>query len=152
SVRPGGRPEGAPPGWRRRKTNGDGESQAGEVQPRPPCPGNKSALSPVLPELPPDAGSAPVQLCLIEYFMSLTLHSITPSVYSLIERRIAVVDGHPVIQMAIERALRKAGATTVAVSDNGLEGAVLGIGLDYESSLAPLALELFRRGIPFLFY
>jgi len=84
--------------------------------------------------------------------MSLILHSITPSVYSLIERRIAVVDSHPVIQMAIERALRTAGATTVAVSDNRLEGAVLGIGLEYESNLAPLALELFRRGIPFLFY
>jgi hypothetical protein len=84
--------------------------------------------------------------------MSLTLHSVTPSAHSLIGRRIAVVDGHPIIQMAIERALAKAGVLTVPVHDDMLEGAVLGIGLDYEVAVAPLALALFGRGVPFLFY
>jgi hypothetical protein len=84
--------------------------------------------------------------------MSITLHSIAPSIQSLVGRRIAVIDGHPVIQMAIERALAVAGATVVPVSDERLEGAVLGIGLNYETSLAPIALGLFRRGIPFFFY
>ena len=67
-------------------------------------------------------------------------------------RRVAVYESDPFARMAIENALRRAGAETVAMADDRLNGAALALGQYSVEIVGPIVAELKRRGVRYVLY
>lgn len=67
-------------------------------------------------------------------------------------KRIAVVEDNFIIRSQIEAALESAGAVVVSLFDSLIEGAILDVLLEDGTTSLPVARELDRRRVAFLFY
>jgi hypothetical protein len=87
--------------------------------------------------------------------ISLTTVTIRGAEHSggrLANRRVALVEENPIIRLALEEALRRAGARVVTLSDVETGVAALGLGVPIDPALGPIIDNLRHRGIRFLFY
>ena len=71
---------------------------------------------------------------------------------ALTGKRIAVVEDNFIVRSEIETALEQAGATVVSLFDALIDGAILDVLLEDGTTSLPVALELQRRCVAFLFY
>ena len=67
-------------------------------------------------------------------------------------KRIAVVEDNFIIRSEIELALERAGAVVVSLFDSMIDGAILDVVLEDGATSLPVARELDRRRVAFLFY
>ena len=67
-------------------------------------------------------------------------------------RRVAVYEGDPFARLAIEGALRRAGAEPVAMADERLDAAALALGQYSVEIVGPIVAELKRRGVRYVLY
>ncbi len=67
-------------------------------------------------------------------------------------RRVAGYEGDPFARLAIEGALRQAGAEPVGIADEGLDGAARALGQHSVEIVGPIVAELKRRGVRYVLY
>ncbi len=84
--------------------------------------------------------------------IAVTIRGAENPVGRLTNRRVALVEENPIIRLALEEALRRAGARVVSLSDVETGAAALGLTVPIDPALDAIIDNLQRRGIPFLFY
>jgi DNA-binding NtrC family response regulator len=67
-------------------------------------------------------------------------------------KRIVVVEDEELTKLAVEDALRTAGATIAKSHMERVDAAVLDLRLRYGVTAVPIAIALHQRGVPFVFY
>src|SRR5689334_21595990 len=83
---------------------------------------------------------------------TVTIRGAEQSGVCLANRRVALVEENRIIRLALEGALRRAGARVVTLSDVETGVAALGLGVPIDPALGPIIDNLRHRSIRFLFY
>lgn len=82
----------------------------------------------------------------------MTIRGAEDSGGRLSDRRVALVEENPIIRLALEGALQRAGARVVTLSNPETGVVALGLGATIDTALDPIIDNLRQRGIRFLFY